>query len=252
MQILVAVKTSTHKKVAWRQCINTVRLLVLLLYRISVYKLTYVPVRSSYMSTPSDQKSTDLSCPLLRMISGATYSGVPQNVHVFRPESMCLEKPKSTILMYPSLSAIKQIGSNCQKKVWQLTFKLCKKFYWNWVNWTKNSLLIYLFELGCRYFNGKTLFMTYLEGGSLAWDLCRWFRGCGDTQKHWRRRRCRTWSSRHQTSLKQEFQNALTGPGQRCRVGWLCHLLFWLRETDLCPWEWSTTPRPARPPSACR
>ena len=117
MQILVAVKTSTHKKVAWRQCINTVRLLVLLLYRISVYKLTYVPVRSSYMSTPSDQKSTDLSCPLLRMISGATYSGVPQNVHVFRPESMCLEKPKSTILMYPSLSAIKQIGSNCQKKV---------------------------------------------------------------------------------------------------------------------------------------
>ena len=30
------------------------------------------------------------------MISGATYSGVPQNVHVFRPEPIFLAKPKST------------------------------------------------------------------------------------------------------------------------------------------------------------
>ena len=36
---------------------------------------------------------------LFRIISGATYSGVPQKVHVLRPESMCFENPKSTILM---------------------------------------------------------------------------------------------------------------------------------------------------------
>ena len=35
---------------------------------------TYVPVSSSYIRIPRDQKSTDLSWPLLRMISGATYS----------------------------------------------------------------------------------------------------------------------------------------------------------------------------------
>ena len=91
-------------------------------------KTTYVPVSSSYMSIPSDQKSTALSWPwnepirhqclchvicldqseatitLLRMISGATYSGVPQKVQVFLPASMCFENPKSTIFMYPSLS----------------------------------------------------------------------------------------------------------------------------------------------------
>jgi len=33
---------------------------------------------------------------LLRMISGATYSGVPQNVHVLRPNPMRFAKPKST------------------------------------------------------------------------------------------------------------------------------------------------------------
>ena len=61
--------------------------------------MTYVPVRSSYMSMPKDQKSTALSCPLFRIISGATYSGVPQKVHVLHPVSTCLENPKSTILM---------------------------------------------------------------------------------------------------------------------------------------------------------
>ena len=60
--------------------------------------LTHVPVRSSYMRQPRDQKSTALSWPLLRMISGATYSGVPQNVQVLVPESSFLEKPKSTSL----------------------------------------------------------------------------------------------------------------------------------------------------------
>lgn len=33
---------------------------------------------------------------LFKMISGATYSGVPQKVHVFRPAPMCFAKPKST------------------------------------------------------------------------------------------------------------------------------------------------------------
>ena len=48
------------------------------------------------MRTPSDQKSTARSWPLLRMISGATYSGVPQNVHVLLPTAIRFEKPKST------------------------------------------------------------------------------------------------------------------------------------------------------------
>ena len=59
---------------------------------------TYVPVSSSYIRIPRDQKSTDLSWPLLRMISGATYSGVPQNVQVLQPGSSLLENPKSTSL----------------------------------------------------------------------------------------------------------------------------------------------------------
>ena len=45
---------------------------------------------------PSDQRSTEKSCPLLRMISGATYSGVPQNVHVLRPCPIRFANPKST------------------------------------------------------------------------------------------------------------------------------------------------------------
>lgn len=32
----------------------------------------------------------------MRIISGATYSGVPQNVHVFLPNPILLAKPKST------------------------------------------------------------------------------------------------------------------------------------------------------------
>lgn len=57
---------------------------------------SYLPVSSSYISIPKDQKSDEISCPLLRMISGATYSGVPQNVHVFLPNPTFLAKPKST------------------------------------------------------------------------------------------------------------------------------------------------------------
>ena len=57
---------------------------------------TYVPINNSHISTPSDQKSTALSWPLLRIISGATYSGVPQNVHVLLPSFITFENPKST------------------------------------------------------------------------------------------------------------------------------------------------------------
>ena len=37
-----------------------------------------------------------LGLTLFRMISGATYSGVPQNVHVLRPGPIASAKPKST------------------------------------------------------------------------------------------------------------------------------------------------------------
>ena len=54
------------------------------------------PVNSSNIRIPSDQRSAERSWPLLRMISGATYSGVPQNVHVFRLGPIFFAKPKST------------------------------------------------------------------------------------------------------------------------------------------------------------
>lgn len=57
----------------------------------------YIPANNSYTSIPSAQKSTALSWPLLSTTSGATYSGVPQNVHVFLPRGCSfLAKPKST------------------------------------------------------------------------------------------------------------------------------------------------------------
>ena len=68
------------------------------------YNFTYVPARSSYIRIPRDQKSTALSCPLFNIISGATYSGVPQKVQVFSPGIRNLENPKSTIFTYPSQS----------------------------------------------------------------------------------------------------------------------------------------------------
>lgn len=58
--------------------------------------LLYLPLSSSKTSIPKDQQSAELSWPLFRMISGATYSGVPQNVHVFLPRPTFLAKPKST------------------------------------------------------------------------------------------------------------------------------------------------------------
>lgn len=51
---------------------------------------------SSNTRIPKDQKSTLKLWPLLRMISGATYSGVPQKVQVFWPHRIFLAKPKST------------------------------------------------------------------------------------------------------------------------------------------------------------
>lgn len=59
-------------------------------------RLTHLPVSSSNTRMPRDQKSTLKLCPLLRMISGATYSGVPQKVQVLWPHLIFLAKPKST------------------------------------------------------------------------------------------------------------------------------------------------------------
>lgn len=61
-----------------------------------VTSYTNLPVRSSNTRIPKDQKSTLKLWPLLRMISGATYSGVPQKVQVFWPHLIFLAKPKST------------------------------------------------------------------------------------------------------------------------------------------------------------
>jgi hypothetical protein len=39
------------------------------------------------MSVPNAHQSTPVLCPLVRMISGARYSGVPHTVHVLRPRA---------------------------------------------------------------------------------------------------------------------------------------------------------------------
>ena len=62
------------------------------------------PIRGQYSGHVICLDQSEASITLLRMISGATYSGVPQKVQVFLPASMCFENPKSTIFMYPSLS----------------------------------------------------------------------------------------------------------------------------------------------------
>ena len=46
---------------------------------------------------------------LLRIISGATYSGVPQKVQVLLPSSNFFENPKSTSFTYPSTPQRKNI-----------------------------------------------------------------------------------------------------------------------------------------------
>ncbi len=55
----------------------------------------YVPIISSYIRIPRDHASAEKSWPLLRIISGATNSGVPQNVHVLRSNPIFFAKPKS-------------------------------------------------------------------------------------------------------------------------------------------------------------
>lgn len=60
-----------------------------------IFYLTDLPVRSSNMRIPKDQQSAPKSWPLFMMTSGATYSGVPQNVQVFFPRPIFLANPKS-------------------------------------------------------------------------------------------------------------------------------------------------------------
>lgn len=65
---------------------------------------TYQPHSSSYTNIPRAHKSTALSCPMLRITSGAILHGVPQNDHVLSVYPKCLENPKSTNFTYPSRS----------------------------------------------------------------------------------------------------------------------------------------------------
>ena len=53
---------------------------------------------------PNDHQSTACPCPLPSIISGAKYSGVPQNdLALLLSEMFSLLKPKSVIFIYPSL-----------------------------------------------------------------------------------------------------------------------------------------------------
>ena len=63
-----------------------------------------MPVNISYKIEPKLHQSTACPCPLPSIISGAKYSGVPQNdLALLLSEIFSLLKPKSVILIYPSL-----------------------------------------------------------------------------------------------------------------------------------------------------
>ena len=61
------------------------------------------PMSISYSRHPPAHQSTPLPCPLLRIVSGARYSGVPQSVQVW--SLIYLAKPKSHILTKPLASS---------------------------------------------------------------------------------------------------------------------------------------------------
>lgn len=81
----------------WSDKGRSVQLSAGLFLSVVLCQCPYLPVRSSYIRIPSDQQSAEMSWPLFRMISGATYSGVPQKVHVFFPNPIFFAKPKSTL-----------------------------------------------------------------------------------------------------------------------------------------------------------
>lgn len=125
----------------------------------------YLPLSSSNTSIPRDQQSAELSWPLFRMISGATYSGVPQNVHVFLPRPTFLAKPKST--------------------------------------WAKETF-INIFLKNLTHISGKRVSTPAwrILGGpgwcSQVWGLCRWFLwSAGKPEPLWRSP-CRSEWCRHQ------------------------------------------------------
>ena len=58
----------------------------------------------SYKIEPKDHQSTAWPCPFPSIISGAKYSGVPQNdLALLLSEMFSLLNPKSVIFIYPSL-----------------------------------------------------------------------------------------------------------------------------------------------------
>ena len=68
------------------------------------------------MSTPSAHQSTALLYPLLRMISGARYSGVPHSVHVLPFTRFA--KPKSVICKVEFIVNVDYLAS-CYFPCWQ-------------------------------------------------------------------------------------------------------------------------------------
>jgi len=51
------------------------------------------PISISYMIIPRAHQSADLSCPVSEIISGARYSGVPQNVFAYCLSSSIFASP---------------------------------------------------------------------------------------------------------------------------------------------------------------
>lgn len=86
-------------------------------------------MRSSKIRIPRAQKSTLRPWPLLRMISGATYSGVPQNVQVFWPHLSFLAKPKSTWekILGIDIAALGLLSEVCwlSRGAYQLDVSIC-------------------------------------------------------------------------------------------------------------------------------
>jgi hypothetical protein len=60
-----------------------------------------LPIKISYKKIPKAYQSTEWQYPLFCTISGAIYSGVPQNVYVLSQGFNFLINPKSASFKYP-------------------------------------------------------------------------------------------------------------------------------------------------------
>ena len=199
-----------------------------------------------------------MSWPLLRMTSGATYSGVPQNVQVFLPtwnkehckhvtrartenevvrsrkcflqESHDLQTGHDSLILLPTISQwMTFLFSQFNRRTIYGTER--KYFSNNHLKGEKKKLKHFAIHKSKMGGNSLAAFWRNrnrptwrsricLAGGSLALDHDRWCRGCGGSRRPPPHSWCRTWSSN-----RRSFRGL---------------------------WGWSRVPLQGKIPSACR